>query len=81
MEFVLGEAWYAWCLGFWGRHYLCMLPGAIAYTYLGYAGREALSGSADLIQKALIALALLAVLAFLPRLITQQRGKPASDIS
>jgi len=24
--------------------YLCMLPGAIAYTYLGYAGREAVAG-------------------------------------
>ncbi len=24
--------------------YVCMLPGAIAYTYLGYAGREAVAG-------------------------------------
>jgi len=24
--------------------YICMLPGAIAYTYLGYAGREAVRG-------------------------------------
>ena len=50
--------------------YVCMLPGAIAYTYLGYAGREAVSGGEELIQKALLALALLAAVAFLPRIIS-----------
>jgi uncharacterized membrane protein YdjX (TVP38/TMEM64 family) len=55
--------------------YLCMLPGAIAYTYLGYAGREALAGAQGLIQKALLALALLAAVAFLPRLIRQLRSQ------
>ncbi|RRQ20780.1 VTT domain-containing protein [Thiohalobacter thiocyanaticus] len=49
--------------------YICMLPGALAYTYLGYAGREAVAGGEGLIQKGLLALALLAVVAFLPRLI------------
>lgn len=49
--------------------YLCMLPGAVAYTYLGYAGREAFSGGDNLIQKGLLALALLAAVAFIPRLI------------
>ena len=44
--------------------------GAIAYTYLGYAGREAVAGGEGLIQKGLLALALLAVVAFLPRLIS-----------
>ena len=29
--------------------YICMLPGAFAYTYLGYAGREAVGGSEGLI--------------------------------
>jgi len=56
--------------------YLFMLPGAIAYTYLGYAGREAIAGSEGLIQKALLALALLAVVAFLPRLIGRLRRGP-----
>ena len=37
-----------------------MLPGALAYTWLGYAGREAAAGGEGLIQKGLIALALLA---------------------
>jgi len=55
--------------------YVFMLPGAIAYTYLGYAGREAVAGGEGLTQKGLLALALLAVVAFLPRLIgTLRRG-------
>ena len=53
--------------------YIFMLPGAIAYTYLGYAGREAVGGGEDLIQKGLLALALLAVVAFLPRFIAHFR--------
>jgi uncharacterized membrane protein YdjX (TVP38/TMEM64 family) len=55
--------------------YLCMLPGAIAYTYLGYAGREAVAGGEGIIQKGLLALALLAVVAFLPSLIGRLRQK------
>ncbi|MGV6858109.1 MAG: TVP38/TMEM64 family protein [bacterium] len=47
--------------------YLAMLPGAAAYTYLGYIGREAAAGSEGLIQKALLAIALLAITAFIPR--------------
>jgi uncharacterized membrane protein YdjX (TVP38/TMEM64 family) len=46
-----------------------MLPGAIAYTYLGFAGREALSGGDGFIKNILIAIALLAVVMFLPRII------------
>jgi uncharacterized membrane protein YdjX (TVP38/TMEM64 family)/rhodanese-related sulfurtransferase len=61
--------------------YLCMLPGAIAYTYLGYAGREAAAGGEGLIQKVLLALALLAVVAFLPRLIGRLRQKPMLTIA
>jgi len=53
--------------------YICMLPGAIAYTYLGYIGREAATGGEGLIQKAMLALALLAVVSFLPRLIGNLR--------
>ena len=59
--------------------YICMLPGAIAYTYLGYAGREAISGGEGLIQKGLLALGLLALAAFLPSLIGRiRRGQPMS---
>jgi len=54
--------------------YVFMLPGALAYTYLGYAGREAVAGGEGFIQKGLLALALLALVAFLPRLIKRLRG-------
>jgi len=60
--------------------YIFMLPGAIAYTYLGYAGREAIAGGEGMIQKGLLALALLAVVAFLPRLIGNLRRGPMIDI-
>lgn len=60
--------------------YVCMLPGAIAYTYLGYAGREAIAGGEGLIQKGLLALALLAVVAFLPRMISRLRQGPTLNI-
>jgi uncharacterized membrane protein YdjX (TVP38/TMEM64 family)/rhodanese-related sulfurtransferase len=59
--------------------YLFMLPGAIAYTYLGYAGREAVAGGEGMIQKGLLALALLAVVVFLPRLIGNLRHGPMID--
>ncbi len=48
--------------------YIFMLPGAIAYTYLGYIGKEAATGGEDLVQKTMLALALLAVVSFIPRL-------------
>lgn len=60
--------------------YICMLPGAFAYTYLGYAGREAVGGGEGLIQKALLALTLLAVVAFLPRLIGRLRKGPSLTV-
>ena len=61
--------------------YVCMLPGAFAYTYLGYAGREAVGGGEGLIQKALLALALLALVAFLPRLIGRLREGPMLNVT
>nr|VFK52388.1 MAG: Uncharacterized membrane protein YdjX, TVP38/TMEM64 family, SNARE-associated domain [Candidatus Kentron sp. TUN]VFK52902.1 MAG: Uncharacterized membrane protein YdjX, TVP38/TMEM64 family, SNARE-associated domain [Candidatus Kentron sp. TUN]VFK63779.1 MAG: Uncharacterized membrane protein YdjX, TVP38/TMEM64 family, SNARE-associated domain [Candidatus Kentron sp. TUN] len=55
--------------------WICMFPGAVAYTWIGYVGREAASGGEDLIQKALLALGLLVAVAFLPRLIRRWREK------
>ncbi len=60
--------------------FVCMLPGAFAYTYLGYVGREAVGGGEGLIQKALLALALLAVVSFLPRLIGRLRQGPMLSV-
>lgn len=54
--------------------FICMAPGALAYTYVGYAGRQAVAGGEAAIQTGLIALGLLAAVAFLPRLITRLRG-------
>jgi uncharacterized membrane protein YdjX (TVP38/TMEM64 family)/rhodanese-related sulfurtransferase len=48
---------------------ICMVPGALAYAWLGYAGREALAGNEAAIRYGLLGLALLAVAAFLPRLV------------
>lgn len=61
--------------------YVFMLPGAIAYTYLGYAGREALAGGQGLIQKIMLALALLAIVSFLPSLISRLRRGPMVDVN
>jgi len=47
--------------------FICTLPGVAAITYLGYVGKEALGGGDALIQKSLIALGLLAIMAYLPR--------------
>lgn len=58
-----------------------MLPGAIAYTYIGYAGREAVSGGDGLINTILIAIALLAVVMFLPRFIATVRRGPSIDVT
>lgn len=57
--------------------FICMAPGAIAYTWLGHAGREALAGDASAIRYGLMALGLLAAIAFLPRLTRQLRGGSA----
>lgn len=54
--------------------YLCMFPGALAYTYLGYIGKEAATGGEGLIQKIMLGLALLAIVAFIPRLINKMRS-------
>lgn len=54
-----------------------MAPGTIAYTYLGYAGREALAGREGIVRNVLVAVALLACAAFLPRLVRRLRSMPA----
>ena len=53
---------------------ICMAPGTIAYTYLGYVGREAFAGGEAMVQKSLIALGLLAFVGFLPRFMRRLRA-------
>ncbi|HUI26393.1 MAG TPA: TVP38/TMEM64 family protein [Candidatus Kryptonia bacterium] len=55
--------------------FFCMMPGAAAYVYLGYAGREAAGGGQGVITKALTALALLAVVAIIPTILKRVRGE------
>jgi uncharacterized membrane protein YdjX (TVP38/TMEM64 family)/rhodanese-related sulfurtransferase len=58
--------------------FICMAPGAIAFSWLGHAGQGALSGDASAIRYGLYALGLLAVIAFVPRIIKRMRqGKIA----
>lgn len=54
--------------------FVCMMPGAVAFTWLGHAGRGALTGEADTVRYGLLALGLLAAIALLPRLIARLRG-------
>jgi uncharacterized membrane protein YdjX (TVP38/TMEM64 family)/rhodanese-related sulfurtransferase len=55
--------------------FVCMAPGAIAYSWLGHAGREAFAGDTSAIRYGLTALGLLAAIAFLPRLIRRLRNR------
>ncbi len=53
--------------------FICMAPGAIAFSWLGHAGQGALSGDVSAIRYGLYALGLLAVIGFVPRLIKRMR--------
>ena len=53
--------------------FLAMAPGGVAYTYLGYAGREIAGGSADWVNTALIAIAAVAAVTFIPLAIRRWR--------
>lgn len=57
---------------------VCMLPGAFAYTYLGYAGREAAAHGAAAIRTVAIAIGLLVAAALLPRLLRRFRRTGSS---
>lgn len=54
--------------------YICMLPGAVAYTYLGYAGRNAVAGGEGTIRNMLLALGFIVMVAFLPIFIKRLSG-------
>jgi len=54
--------------------FVCMAPGTVAFTYLGYAGREAFVGGEAGLRAGLIALGLLALAAFVPRIVRRIRA-------
>ena len=54
---------------------ICMIPGAIAYTWLGYAGRSAAGGDTAALRYGLLGLGVLAMIAFVPRLFRRFRAR------
>src|SRR3954463_2988429 len=54
---------------------VCMLPGAIAFTWLGHAGRSAASGDPSALRYGLLGFGVLAMIAFVPRLFQRFRAK------
>ena len=54
---------------------ICGLPGAFAFTWLGHVGREAASGAEGLVAEALLALGLIATLAFVSRVMMRWRRR------
>lgn len=59
---------YAWTTG------IALIPNLAAYTWLGHATRQAISGAENLIQFLLVGLALIALLLFLPGFIRRLRN-------
>ena len=55
--------------------FIFMAPGGAAYTYLGYAGREIAVGGEAIIRKGLLALALVATIAFASRIYLRVRRR------
>ena len=49
--------------------FICLLPAALTYTYLGYVGGEAIAGGEDVLEKGLLALGFLILVGYLPRLL------------
>lgn len=56
---------------------LAMLPGTVLYTWIGYAGREALAGGRNMPELVLISIALIAAILFIPRIVRRLRAKRA----
>jgi len=60
--------------------FVCMLPGTAAYSYLGYSGGAALSGSHEALRSGLIALAFMATIAFFVPLFVKRRRSGAIQV-
>ena len=57
-----------------------MAPSTVAYTWMGYAGRQAIAGDTANIQYALITLALIAAVLLLPRFFKRMRDRRHPDL-
>lgn len=58
-----------------------MAPSTVAYTYIGYAGTQALAGDTDNIRYALLMLAVIAVVIFAPQFYKRWRNAKAEQES
>lgn len=54
--------------------WVCMIPGGFAYTWLGHAGSEAAAGSENTLQNILVAIALLAIVIYIPRVLKKLKN-------
>ncbi len=66
------------------HHYLLatvvfMAPSTVAYTWLGFAGRQVMEGDTYQIRYALVALALLGILIFVPRFVFKRIKRAKSE--
>lgn len=59
--------------------FVCMAPGALGYSWLGYAGAKAVGGGEGTVRAVLLALGALAALLFLPRLVRRWRGHRGTE--
>jgi len=55
--------------------FIFMAPGGAAYTYLGYAGREVAGNGEDVVRKALLAVDVVASIAFASRILLRLRRR------
>lgn len=55
--------------------FICMAPGALAYTYLGFAGREGLAGDETALKNGLIAMGLIVLVIYSARLLKRYHDK------
>jgi uncharacterized membrane protein YdjX (TVP38/TMEM64 family) len=60
--------------------FFCMIPGAAAYSLIGYAGREVVLGGEGLMLKISVAFGMMLFLSMLPRLLRQLRKPEASGV-
>ena len=60
--------------------FIFMAPGGAAYTYLGYAGREVAGGGEDMVRKALLAIAVLASIAFASRILVRRHRRKTGEV-
>lgn len=76
-NYALGLTWMKLSHDIWAS-FVFMLPGALAYSYLGHLGRGAATGRADPTRTALIIIGVISLMSLLSMCIKKFRKVPAS---